>query len=279
MMGTGSCSVGNDQDYLMENPEENLRLERKTRKKQVREQAAWCGIKPGMRVLDAGCGPGTTTSILHEMIQPGGSILGVDYLEKRIKYAKEHYSGEQGITFHLHDLRDPLKDMGDAVDLVWARFVLEYNRAESFQIVKHLSSILKPGGVLCLIDLDYNCLSHYELPDKMESIIWKIAGALEKNFNFDPFVGRKLYSFLYDLGYDPIEVDVKAHHLFYGNINDNDLFNWQKKIEMATARLKESIGDYAGGTDGFAEDFTRFLVDPKRFTYTPLIMCKGKKAL
>lgn len=260
----------------MENPEENLRLERKTREKSVRAQARWCEIKPGMRVLDAGCGPGKTTSLLHHLIQPGGSILGVDYSEKRIRYAEEKYGGEPGINFHLHDLRNPMEDMG-AFDLVWARFVLEYNRAESFEIVNLLSSSLKPGGYLCLIDLDYNCLSHYELPQKMGPIILSIGKKLEKNFNFDPFVGRKLYSYLYDLGYNHIEVDMKAHHLFYGKIGENDIFNWQKKIEMATTTGKALIKEYPGGTDGFTGDFKRFFTDPRRFTYTPLIMCKGTK--
>jgi len=268
--------VAKNQDYLMENPEENLRLERKTREKSVRAQASWCGVKPGMRILDAGCGPGKTTALLHHLIQPGGSILGVDYSEKRIRYAKGKYGNDLGIDFQLHDLRDPLKDMG-AFDLIWARFVLEYNRKESLDIVRHLTSALKPGGCVCLIDLDYNCLSHYKLPDKMEPIILKIASALERNFNFDPFIGRKLYSYLYDLGYNHIEVDIMPHHLFYGKIGENDIFNWQKKIEMAITTEKALINEYPGGTERFAEDFKRFFTDPRRFTYTPLIICKGTK--
>jgi SAM-dependent methyltransferase len=260
----------------MENPEEDLRLERKTKEKSVRVHALWSGIKAGMRVLDAGCGPGKTTSLLRRLIQPDGSILGVDYSEKRIKHAKEKYGGGPDIDFRLHDLREPLKDMG-MFDFIWARFVLEYNRSESFEIVKHLGSSLKPGGCLCLIDLDYNCLNHYKLPEKMESVISNIATTLEKDFNFDPFVGRKLYSYLYDLKYDDIEVDVMAHHLFYGRIGDDDIFNWQKKTEMATSTAKPLFDEYPGGTDGFAQDFRRFFTDSRRFTYTPVILCKGTK--
>lgn len=262
----------------MENPEEDFRLERKTKEKSVRAQGLWCGIKPGMRILDAGCGPGKTTSLLRSLVQPGGSILGVDYSEKRIKYAKEKYGGESDINFRLHDLRDPIEHMG-VFDLVWARFVLEYNRAESFEIVKHLTSCLKPGGALCLIDLDYNCLSHYEIPEKMGSIILKIATRLESEFNFDPFIGRKLYSYLYDLKYDAIEVEIMAHHLFYGKISEDDIYNWQKKIEMATRTGKDLIDSYPGGPEGFSEDFKRFFADPRRFTYTPMILCKGIKPL
>ena len=62
--------------YMMENLEEAIRLELKTDPHEVRKQALWCGLKPGHHVLDAGCGPGMITSILYEMIQPGGEILG-----------------------------------------------------------------------------------------------------------------------------------------------------------------------------------------------------------
>ncbi|MCE5262965.1 MAG: methyltransferase type 11, partial [Deltaproteobacteria bacterium] len=64
--------------YLMENEEEKDRLEMKTDPLVLRKQAEWCGIKPGQRLLDLGCGPGKTTAILYDLIQPGGSIVGLD---------------------------------------------------------------------------------------------------------------------------------------------------------------------------------------------------------
>ena len=44
--------------YLMEHEEEKDRLEMKTDPLVLRKQAEWCGIKPGQRLLDFGCGPG-----------------------------------------------------------------------------------------------------------------------------------------------------------------------------------------------------------------------------
>ena len=40
--------------YLMENPEEAVRLDVKTDLEEVRKQAMLCGIRRGARVLDAG---------------------------------------------------------------------------------------------------------------------------------------------------------------------------------------------------------------------------------
>ena len=263
-------------DYFMENEAESLRLEVKTRPEAVRKQALWCGIKPGLRVLDAGCGPGKVTSILHEMIQPGGMILGVDYSEKRISYAKKHYGQKSGIDFQFHDLKDPLEGVGQ-FDLIWVRFVLEYNLLESPEIVRNLTANLKPDGYLCLLDLDHNCLSHYQLPNKMEKVPFEIMAKLEQEYNFDPYSGRKLYSYLYELDYQNIQVDVTTHNLIYGNVSKAELFNWTKKAEVASAKLQELFENYTGGRDAFLSDFVRFFSDPKRFTYTPLVLCKGMK--
>ncbi len=262
--------------YFMENQEEIDRLEIKTDPEEVRKQALWCGLKSGMRVLDAGCGPGKTTSMLYEMIQPDGEILGVDYSEERVLHAKKHYTLRPRISFQLHDLRDPLEGVG-LFDLIWVRFVLEYNRAESPDIIRNLTTCLKPGGYLCLLDLDHNSLNHYELSTKMEEIIFMAMNKLEQEYNFDPYSGRKLYAYLFDLGYEKIQLDLWGYHLFYGKIKDKDLFNWTRKMKVASLILEELFEGYPGGRDGFFVEFEKFFLDPRRFTYTPLILCKGMK--
>jgi hypothetical protein len=70
-----------------------------------------------------------------------------------------------------------------------------------------------------------------------------------------------------------------AHHLFFGSIKDSDLFNWMKKIEVNASRFKDLFDEYPGGADVFIHDFKEFLIDPRRFTYTPLILCKGMKPM
>jgi ubiquinone/menaquinone biosynthesis C-methylase UbiE len=264
--------------YLMENSEEAFRLEIKTDPDAVCRQAHWCGVKPGLRVLDVGCGSGITTAILHEMVQPDGSASGIDFSPDRISYARTRNDRQSGIEFSVFNFKEPLKDIGQ-FDLIWVRFVLEYFLAESQAIVENITSVLKPGGVLCLLDLDYNCLSHFELPPMIESLLPKLMKRLEENFNFDVYAGRKLYSYLYDQGYQDIQVNLVAHHLFFGSIKAADVYNWMKKIEVNANRFKDLFDDYPGGYESFINDFNNFLIDPRRFTYTPLIMCKGMKPM
>lgn len=264
--------------YLMDNEEENIRLDIKTDPEAVKKQADWCGVRPGMRVLDAGCGSGITASILYDMVQPGGMVVGVDCSEDRIRYAREHYSKNGGIEFHVRNLMEDFDGIGQ-FDIIWVRFVLEYFRVESRDIVKNLSGLLKPGGYLCLLDLDHNCLNHYELPHQMEQLLHRVMEKLDSEHNFDTYAGRKLYSYLYDLGMEDIQVDLVPHHLSYGAMDDKNFFDWSKKVEMAVARLNGLFDDYPGGGETFFREFKRFLHDPRRFTYTSLIMCKGRRPL
>ncbi len=50
--------------------------------------------------------------------------------------------------------------------------------------------MLKPGGILCLIDLDHNCLNHYGIPPKLESAINGVIASLEKKTAFDAYAGK-----------------------------------------------------------------------------------------
>lgn len=265
------------QSYLMENEEEAIRLEIKTDAEEVRKQALWCGLRPGMRLLDVGCGPGKTTSILYEMMQPGGFAVGLDFSEQRISYAREHFGGKTGLDFVQGNLMNPPEDLGQ-FDFVWVRFVLEYYRKESPEIVRNLKKLLKPGGYLCLLDLDYNCLSHYELPPGMGELLLKIMTRLDEAYNFDTYAGRKLYSYLYDAGFEGIEVNMAPNQLIYGEISDIFMDNYVKKFQVNLVRLKDLLREYPKGQDGFISDFQAFLRDPRRFTYTPLMIAKGRKS-
>lgn len=262
-------------DYLMENSEEAYRLDIKTDPESVRLQAEWAGIKPGMRVADIGCGAGKTSSVLHEMIGAKGSVVGIDASEQRLAHARKHYA-IGGLTFEKADIRSDLSDLG-TFDFIWMRFVLEYFRAEATAIVANVTKLLKPGGILCLIDLDHNCLNHHGHPDRLERTISDIMAHLEQSHNFDPHIGRKLYSYMFDLGLEEIAAKVDAHHLFYGEINGVDEYNWIKKMEVAAKSSGCQFEEYAGDHAAFFVEFEAFFRSPRRFSYTPLILCRGQR--
>jgi len=263
-------------DYFMEDPAEVERLERKTDPRVVLEQARWAGLRPGMRVVDIGCGPGKTSSLLLDAVQPGGSVVGIDLSADRIAHARRHYA-RPGLEFHRRDYRAELSDLG-RFDFVWCRFILEYHRSQAQQIVAHLDRLLAQDGVLCLVDLDHNCLSHAGLPERVDRTIREIVAGLESQADFDPYAGRRLYGHLADLDYSDIDVRMQAHHLIFGALSEADRYNWGRKVQVAARRSGCSFAAYPDGFDGFAREFAAALESPRRFLYTPAIVCRGRKA-
>ena len=100
-----------------------------------------------------------------------------------------------------------------------------------------------------------------------------------KKANFDPYARRKLYSYFSDLGYEEIKVDVSAHYVIYGSLSDPDAFNWVKKNEVVSSKIGHPFSEYNGSYEAFVQECTSFFYHPRRFTYTSLIACCGRKPL
>ncbi len=265
----------NQQEYLMEDEQEAVRLDLKTDAATVEKQARWAGIQPGMRVADLGCGAGKTTFHLNKLVQPEGQAVGIDIAEQRIDYARAHYSAES-IEYRVADVRQPLEGLGQ-FDFIWIRFVLEYYLKGSFEIVKNAARNLKPGGIMCLIDLDCNCLRHFGLPERLSRATVGVMDWLEKKLNFDPYVGVKLYSFLYDLGFEKIDVSLSAHNMFYGSLKENEKLVSMFKAEIGGRNSGYPFEEYDGNFEAFLEEVKIFFNDERVFYYTPLIACRGIK--
>jgi len=264
-------------NYLMESRDEIERLERKTGFDALRDQALWAGLLPGMRVADIGCGSGRTTSFLKEITGPDGEAVGIDRSPDRIAFARETY-GNEGISFEERDIYGSLEGLGE-FDFIWVRFLLEYHGEHQFDLVKSFSRLLAPGGILCLVDLDHNCINHHGQSPRLEKALAASMDGLVKHADFDPYAGRKLYSHMYDLNMDDIDVRVGTHHLIFGELNETDEYNWFKKITVALEKSGYDFPEYPGGLDEFSEECRTFFSDPRRFTYTPLIICRGTRPL
>src|SRR5437016_9650225 len=54
----------------------------------TRELLLRAGLKPGMRVVDIGCGIGSVTCSLADMVGPSGEVVGVDMSADQIEQAR-----------------------------------------------------------------------------------------------------------------------------------------------------------------------------------------------
>lgn len=99
---------------------------------------------PGERALDAACGTGFVARRLLPMVQPGGSVTGIDVNESMLDVARRF--SPPGITWLLGDLQDlPLEDR--SVDVVVCQQGIQY-AADPARALAELHRVLGPGGRL-----------------------------------------------------------------------------------------------------------------------------------
>jgi len=60
------------------------------------------GAKPGMRILDLACGPGTLTRVLARQVAPGGEVIGVDLAGGMVELARA--SAPTNARFEVMDM-------------------------------------------------------------------------------------------------------------------------------------------------------------------------------
>ncbi len=106
------------------------------------------GLEPGMRLLDAGCGPGRHSL---ELGRRGISVVGVDLSPDFVALARAD-AGDLPVEFHEADVRSlTFRDEFDAVVcLCQGGFGLLGGDDRELDVVSGFAAALKPGGRLAL---------------------------------------------------------------------------------------------------------------------------------
>lgn len=262
--------------YLMESKGEAQRLLIKGDEPTTRHQLLLTGLKPGMRAVDAGGGAGFVSRIMADIVTATGEVLLVDQSDERLQVARDYTAPFTHVSFVSGALEQiPLP--ADSVDYVFCRFVFEYLQNQE-AVFAELVRILRPGGRLVVGDLDYNVMTHYPLPDGVEAQLHEALGQLARKKLFDPFAGRKLYHYYHRAQLEQIQVHLLPHHLFYGEVAEKDLFNFDMKVKQIEQLSKAGVLKLSFDVAQFAKEVRAFFRSPGRFSYTPLILVEGVKA-
>lgn len=85
------------------------------------------GIKPGMHVLDVGCGGGVMTSWLAKQVGPTGHVTAIDNSKEQLEFARRRVSAQNltNVDFQVLSAYDIAK-LNKNFDLIYCRFVLHH---------------------------------------------------------------------------------------------------------------------------------------------------------
>ncbi len=104
-------------------------------------------LKPGHRVLDFGCGPGTISVGLARTVDPG-EVHGIDMEESQIALARSaaEAGGHANATFHVGDVTKlPFED--NFFDAAHCHAVLMHV-PDIAAVLAEVKRVLKPGGII-----------------------------------------------------------------------------------------------------------------------------------
>jgi len=111
-------------------------------------------LEAGMDLLDVGCGPGTITLDLAELVAPG-RVLGIDASADVVAQADElrRERGVPNVSFRVDDVYGlGLEDA--SFDVVHAHQVLQH-LSDPVAALTEMRRVLRPGGVVAVRDGDY----------------------------------------------------------------------------------------------------------------------------
>ncbi|MEU9886422.1 methyltransferase domain-containing protein [Sphaerisporangium sp. NPDC051011] len=159
-------------------------------------------LRSGMSLLDVGCGPGTITADLAEVVAPG-QVTGIDTAEGVLAQARDVAAG-RGLRNVVYEAGDVyrLEYPEGSFDIVHAHQVLQHV-ADPVGALVAMRRVCRPGGIVAARDSDYATFTWYpQVPalDEWQDLYHRVARAN----GGEPDAGRRLLSWARQAGFSDI---------------------------------------------------------------------------
>lgn len=151
-------------------------------------------VRPGMRVLDVGCGPGAMSHRIAGRVGSQGAVVGVDLSTAHLRAAARRVPDGEFVLGDGTSL--PFED--DSFDLAFAKLVMAYVSSPE-QMAAELLRVVRPGGNVVVADMDGGAF----LFDPADSVVargWKFVEQMFWSGGADPWIGRRIPGLLRKAG-------------------------------------------------------------------------------
>jgi ubiquinone/menaquinone biosynthesis C-methylase UbiE len=194
-------------------------------------------LKPGMRLLDVGCGPGSITSGFAQRVAPGETI-GIDPSAEVIATARSLASGTpaRNLTFEVGNIYRPRFAAG-TFDAVFLHQVMQHLR-HPVDALRQLRALLAPGGMLGVRVVDWGSAIFYPESEGMHRFL-ALQFDLARRNGAEPNAGRYLRRWLREAGFGKTRLTTSTE-------SDADAQATRDRAEMFAERaLRSSLADRA----------------------------------
>jgi ubiquinone/menaquinone biosynthesis C-methylase UbiE len=222
-------------------------------------------LRPGMDLLDIGCGPGTITLGLAQAVAPG-HVTGIDHDRQHIESAKE-LAADQGVnnvTFQKGDAFSLAFEDG-SFDVAFENNMFTYLAQGAVEAAREAYRVLKPQGFFAARDADADSVvwgHHNDLISQLDQLFI----AWHQSRGSDITLGKRLPNILRQAGFTntikSVSADTKgtleetrSHAQITISLLDGpfgrDIVE-KEWVEMSVVeRLKENIREWGEHPDAF----------------------------
>jgi SAM-dependent methyltransferase len=173
-------------------------------------------LRPGMRVLDVGCGPGSLTLGLAEVAAPG-VVIGIDRQPSQIKraYSLALERKKTNMRFGIADCyKLPFRPR--SFEAVFAHGVLMH-LSEPANALREMRRVLIPGGIAAVRDPDFGATLISPTTPLLEQ--WaELRIRVRQHNGSDPFIGRHHRRLLLEAGFVHPEASAEVDRA--GSLNE-----------------------------------------------------------
>lgn len=198
-------------------------------------------LKPHMKILDIGCGPGTITADLAELV-PDGHVTGVDRAPGILEQARATAAGRglRNVDFAVADVH-ALDHPDDTFCVVHAHQVLQHV-GDPVQALREMRRVTKPGGFIAVRDADYAAMTWYpEVPgmDDWLDLYRRVARAN----GGEPDAGRRLRSWALAAGFPDAAVTAGSSTWTYTTPDEREWWSglWADRT-VASSYAERAVG-------------------------------------
>lgn len=159
-------------------------------------------LKPGMRLLDIGCGPGSITLGLARYVAPA-EVVGIDQAEEALDAARQLASDESVRNVRFDQANVYELPFGDAsFDVVYGHQIMQH-LADPVAALTEAKRVLGPGGYVAMRDADYGTMTHHPHDPVLDEWLDRYHETARSNGG-EPDAGRRLGEWVRAAGFEHI---------------------------------------------------------------------------
>jgi ubiquinone/menaquinone biosynthesis C-methylase UbiE len=194
-------------------------------------------IKPSMKILDVGCGPGNLTCDFAKLV-PEGEVIGLDRSEDVLNQARNLAESKElkNVSFALGNIFSLDYPDGE-FDIVHTHQVLQHV-GDASSALREMRRVTKPGGIVAARDMTH--FLHWPSTTGLElfnDVFFKAAEGL----NAIPGAGKMYRKFAREAGFAEQNVVITASTWCYASKEELD-FWCGKYIFLVTTSPNLSVG-------------------------------------